>query len=220
MWNSLSIPSSSLHTWDPNSTYIDEPPYLKDMTMDPLGPRAVKDAYCLLNFGDSIATDHISPAGSILKDIPAEKYLLELGVHPKDVNSYGTCCGNDEVMVRCTFANIHLVNKLLNGEVGPKTIHIPTGEKLSAFDAAMRYKAVGQDTIVLAGAEYRSGNSRDWAAKGPMLLGVKAAIAKSLVRIHRSNLVDEPDELDDEQYDKSCCLQVELTYFNHGSYDI
>ncbi|KAI8552820.1 hypothetical protein RHMOL_Rhmol06G0297900 [Rhododendron molle] len=189
MWNSLSVPSSSLYAWDPNSTYIHEPPYFKDMTMDPPGPRGVKDAYCLLNFGDSITTDHISPAGSIHKDSPAAKYLLERGVHPRDFNSYGSRRGNDEVMVRGTFANIRLVNKLLNGEVGPKTIHIPTGEKLSVFDAAMRYKAVGQDTIVLAGAEYGSGSSRDWAAKGPMLLGVKAVIAKSFERIHRSNLV-------------------------------
>ncbi|KAH7862097.1 hypothetical protein Vadar_034740 [Vaccinium darrowii] len=189
MWNSLSVPSSSLYTWDPNSTYIHEPPYFKDMTMDPPGPRGVKDAFCLLNFGDSVTTDHISPAGSIHKDSPAAKYLLERGVHPKDFNSYGSRRGNDEVMVRGTFANIRLMNKLLNGEVGPKTIHIPTGEKLSVFDAAMRYKAGGQDTIVLAGADYGSGSSRDWAAKGPMLLGVKAVIAKSFERIHRSNLV-------------------------------
>lgn len=137
MWNSLPVPSSSLYAWDPNSTYIHEPPYFKDMTMDPPGPHGVKDAYCLLNFGDSITTDHISPAGSIHKDSPAAKYLLERGVHPKDFNSYGSRRGNDEVMVRGTFANIRLVNKLLNGEVGPKTIHIPTGEKLPVFDAAM-----------------------------------------------------------------------------------
>ncbi|KAI8007657.1 hypothetical protein LOK49_LG07G03380 [Camellia lanceoleosa] len=189
MWNSLSVPSSSLYAWDPNSTYIHEPPFFKGMAIDPPGPHGVKDAYCLLKFGDSITTDHISPAGSIHKDSPAAKYLLEHGVHPKDFNSYGSRRGNDEVMVRGTFANIRLVNKLLNGEVGPKTIHIPTGEKLHVFDAAMRYKATGQDTIVLAGAEYGSGSSRDWAAKGPMLQGVKAVIAKSFERIHRSNLV-------------------------------
>ncbi|KAJ4976543.1 hypothetical protein NE237_001649 [Protea cynaroides] len=189
MWNQLSVPASTLYSWDPNSTYIHEPPYFKNMTMEPPGPHGVKDAYCLLNFGDSITTDHISPAGSIHKDSPAAKYLLERGVNPRDFNSYGSRRGNDEVMVRGTFANIRIVNKLLNGEVGPKTIHIPTGEKLSVFDAAMRYKAVGQQTIVLAGAEYGSGSSRDWAAKGPMLLGVKAVIAKSFERIHRSNLV-------------------------------
>ena len=137
MWNSLSVPSASLYAWDPNSTYIHEPPYFKDMTMDPPGPHGVKDAYCLLNFGDSITTDHISPAGSIHKDSPAAKYLLERGVDRRDFNSYGSRRGNDEVMARGTFANIRLVNKFLNGEVGPKTIHIPSGEKLSVFDAAM-----------------------------------------------------------------------------------
>ncbi|KAL7186555.1 hypothetical protein ACSBR2_028314 [Camellia fascicularis] len=168
---------------------LHEPPFFKGMAINPPGPHGVKDAYCLLKFGDSITTDHISLAGSIHKDSPAAKYLLERGVHPKDFNSYGSRRGNDEVMVRGTFANIRLVNKLLNGEVGPKTIHIPTGEKLHVFDAAMRYKATGQDTIVLAGAEYGSGSSRDWAAKGPMLQGVKAVIAKSFERIHRSKLV-------------------------------
>ncbi|KVI02286.1 Aconitase/3-isopropylmalate dehydratase large subunit, alpha/beta/alpha [Cynara cardunculus var. scolymus] len=156
MWNKLSVPSSSLYSWDPKSTYIHEPPYFKDMTMDPPGPHGVKDAYCLLNFGDSITTDHISPAGSIHKDSPAAKFLLERGVDRKDFNSYGSRRGNDEVMARGTFANIRIVNKLLNGEVGPKTIHIPTGEKLSVFDVAT---------------------------------GVKAVIAKSFERIHRSNLV-------------------------------
>ncbi|KAI4307994.1 hypothetical protein L6164_031114 [Bauhinia variegata] len=189
LWNQLSVPVSTLFSWDPNSTYIHEPPYFKNMTMNPPGPHGVKDAYCLLNFGDSITTDHISPAGSIHKDSPAAKYLLERGVDRKDFNSYGSRRGNDEVMARGTFANIRIVNKLLNGEVGPKTVHVPTGEKLYVYDAAMRYKAAGLDTIVLAGAEYGSGSSRDWAAKGPMLLGVKAVIAKSFERIHRSNLV-------------------------------
>ncbi|XP_078445770.1 aconitate hydratase, cytoplasmic [Wolffia australiana] len=189
MWNELSVPSSKLYSWDPQSTYIHEPPYFKGMTMSPPGPHSVKDAYCLLNFGDSITTDHISPAGSIHKDSPAAKYLLDRGVDRKDFNSYGSRRGNDEIMARGTFANIRLVNKFLKGEVGPQTIHIPSGEKLSVFDAAMKYKSEGHDTIILAGAEYGSGSSRDWAAKGPMLLGVKAVIAKSFERIHRSNLV-------------------------------
>ncbi|CBI24446.3 unnamed protein product, partial [Vitis vinifera] len=189
MWNQLSVPSSTLYTWDPKSTYIHDPPYFKSMTMSPPGPHGVKDAYCLLNFGDSITTDHISPAGSIHKDSPAARYLMERGVDRRDFNSYGSRRGNDEIMARGTFANIRIVNKLLKGEVGPKTLHIPSGEKLSVFDAAMRYKSEGQDTIILAGAEYGSGSSRDWAAKGPMLLGVKAVIAKSFERIHRSNLV-------------------------------
>ncbi|KAL8509952.1 hypothetical protein ACS0TY_016972 [Phlomoides rotata] len=188
-WNQLSAPSSSLYAWNSDSTYIHKPPYFNGMTMDSTGARGVKDAYCLLLFGDSITTDHISPAGSIHKDSPAAKYLMEKGVDRKDFNSYGSRRGNDEVMARGTFANIRIVNKLLNGEVGPKTIHIPTGEKLFVYDAAMRYKSAGQDTIILAGAEYGSGSSRDWAAKGPMLQGVKAVIAKSFERIHRSNLI-------------------------------
>jgi aconitate hydratase len=189
MWNSLSVPSGNLYAWDSTSTYIHEPPYFKDMTMSPPGSHGVKNAYCLLNFGDSITTDHISPAGSIHKDSPAARYLTERGVDRRDFNSYGSRRGNDEVMARGTFANIRIVNKFLNGEVGPKTIHIPSGEKLSVFDAANKYKSEGHDTIILAGAEYGSGSSRDWAAKGPMLLGVKAVIAKSFERIHRSNLV-------------------------------
>ncbi|KAI6687507.1 hypothetical protein NL676_024335 [Syzygium grande] len=180
---------------NPISTYIHKPPYFKNVTMDPPGPHGVKDAYCILNFGDSITTDHISPGGSIHKDSPVAKYLLERGVGPKDFNSYSSRRGNDEVMARGTFANIHLFNKPLNGEVAPRTIHIPSGEKLYVYDAAMRYKVAGQETIILAGAEYGSGSSQDWAAKGPMLLhdglnqGVKAVIAKSFERIHRSNLV-------------------------------
>ncbi|XP_057993659.1 aconitate hydratase 1 isoform X2 [Hevea brasiliensis] len=189
MWNHLSVPSGTLYSWDPTSTYIHEPPYFKTMIMSPPGPHGVKDAYCLLNFGDSITTDHISPAGSIHKDSPAARYLMERGADRRDFNSYGSRRGNDEVMARGTFANIRIVNKLLRGEVGPKTVHIPSGEKLSVFDVAMRYKSEGHDTIILAGAEYGSGSSRDWAAKGPMLLGVKAVIAKSFERIHRSNLV-------------------------------
>ncbi|WVZ66074.1 hypothetical protein U9M48_015348 [Paspalum notatum var. saurae] len=189
MWNQLSVPNAKRYPWDPSSTYIHDPPFFKDITPTPPGPRSVEDAYCLLKFGDSITTDHISPAGSIPRDSPAGKYLLERGVQPKDFNSYGSRRGNDEVMARGTFANIRIVNRLLDGEVGPKTIHVPTKEKLFVFDAAMRYKADGHHTIVLAGEEYGSGSSRDWAAKGPMLLGVKAVIAKSFERIHRSNLV-------------------------------
>lgn len=136
MWNELPDSSSTLYSWDSQSTYIHEPPYFKDMTMSPPGPKPVKDAYCLLNFGDSITTDHISPAGSIHKDSPAARYLLERDVERKHFNSYGSRRGNDEIMARGTFANIRLVNKLLKGEVGPKTVHIPSGEKLSVFDAA------------------------------------------------------------------------------------
>lgn len=137
MWNQLSVSAEKLYSWDTTSTYIHEPPYFKGMTMNPPGPHGVKDAYCLLNFGDSITTDHISPAGSINKDSPAAKYLMERGVERKDFNSYGSRRGNDEIMARGTFANIRIVNKLLKGEVGPKTVHIPSGEKLYVFDAAM-----------------------------------------------------------------------------------
>ncbi|CAN1220255.1 Aconitate hydratase 3, mitochondrial [Linum perenne] len=174
MWNQLTVPTASSYSWDPNSTYIHDPPYFKNMTLDPPGAHGVKDAYCILNFGDSITTDHISPAGSIHKDSPAAKFLLDRGVDRRDFNSYGSRRGNDEIMARGTFANIRLVNKLLNGEVGAKTVHIPTGEKLYVFDAASKYKNEGQDTIILAGAEYGSGSS---------------LIAKSFERIHRSNLV-------------------------------
>ncbi|KAL6596662.1 hypothetical protein ACP70R_047305 [Stipagrostis hirtigluma subsp. patula] len=189
LWNELKVPTGGVYSWDPNSSYIREPPFFRGMTIAPPGPHSIKDAYCLMSFGDSVTTDHISPAGSIHKDSPAAKYLLEHGVKPKDFNSYGSRRGNYEVMMRGTFGNIRIVNKLLGGEVGPKTIHIPTGEKLYVYDAAMRYKTDGQDTIVLAGSEYGTGSSRDWDAKGTMLLGVKAVIAKSFERIHRSNLV-------------------------------
>ncbi|KAM0917627.1 hypothetical protein ACQ4PT_009119 [Festuca glaucescens] len=189
MWNQLVVPTAEVYSWDPSSTYIREPPFFKGMTMDPPGPRSINDAYCLLSFGDCVTTDHISPAGSIHKDSLAAKYLVEHGVKPKDFNSYGSRRGNYEAMMRGTFGNIRIVNKLLGCEPGPKTIHIPTGEKLYVYDAAMRYKTDGQDTIVLAGSEYGTGSSRDWDAKGTMLLGVKSVIAKSFERIHRSNLV-------------------------------
>ncbi|URE31448.1 Aconitate hydratase [Musa troglodytarum] len=230
MWNQLSVPSSTLYTWDPTSTYIHEPPYFKDMTMSPPGPHPVKDAYCLLNVGDSITTDHISPAGSIHKDSPAAKYLMERGVAPKDFNSYGSRRGNDEVMARGTFANIRLVNKFLKGEAGPKTIHVPSGENFLYLMLPRDTKA-RHNTIVLAGGEYGSGSSRDWAAKGPMLQGVKAVIAKSFERIHRSNLVGmgivplcfKPGEdaetlglTGHERYTIHLPSNVELAYYDHG----
>jgi len=189
MWNSLEAPAGAQYAWDPKSTYVHDPPFFKSMTKDPPGVRSVKDAFCLLNFGDSITTDHISPAGNINKESPAAKYLMERGVDRKDFNSYGSRRGNDEIMARGTFANIRIVNKFLKGEVGPKTLHVPTQEKMFIYDAAMKYKDEGHDTIILAGAEYGSGSSRDWAAKGPYLQGVRAVIAKSFERIHRSNLV-------------------------------
>jgi aconitate hydratase len=189
MWNRLEAPEGAQYAWDPKSTYVHNPPFFKTMTKDPPGVRSVKDAYCLLKFGDSITTDHISPAGNISKDSPAAKYLMEHGVERKDFNSYGSRRGNDEVMARGTFANIRIVNKFLGGEVGPKTLYVPSKEKGFIYDIATKYRNEGHDMIILAGAEYGSGSSRDWAAKGPYLQGVKAVIAKSFERIHRSNLV-------------------------------
>lgn len=172
MWNQLPVPASTLYSWDPNSTYIHEPPYFKNITVDPPGPHGVKDAYCLLSFGDSITTDHISPAGSIHKDSPAAKYLLERGVDRKDFNSYGSRRGNDEVMARGTFANIRIVNKLLSGEVGPMTIHIPTGEKLYVYDAAMVSVTIGIKnfialtyTIITNSEYYLLAEVQEWWAR-------------------------------------------------------
>uniref|UniRef100_A0ACD5VDQ3 Uncharacterized protein n=1 Tax=Avena sativa TaxID=4498 RepID=A0ACD5VDQ3_AVESA len=188
-WNDLAVPEEMLFPWDPKSTYIHKPAYLENLTMSPPGPPSVKDAYCLLSLGDSITTDHISPSGVIKPGTPAAKYLLERGVEPKNFTTYGSRRANDEIVVRGAFANIRIVNKLLKGEVGPKTVHVPTEEKLYVFDAAMKYKSEGHDMIILAGDEYGAGSSRDSAAKGPLLLGVKSVIAKGFERIHRSNLV-------------------------------
>jgi len=149
---------------------------------------SISDAHVLLNVGDSITTDHISPAGKIANNSPAARYLADKGVDPKDFNTYGSRRGNDEIMARGTFANVRLINKLVD-KVGPETVHVPSGEKMAVFDAAERYQGEGRDTIILAGNEYGSGSSRDWAAKGPFLQGVKAVIAQSYERIHRSNLV-------------------------------
>jgi len=148
----------------------------------------IQDAFCLALFGDSITTDHISPAGNISKTSPAAKYLQGKGVAPKDFNSYGARRGNDEVMARGTFANVRLVNKMVD-KAGPKTVHVPSGETMEIFDASAKYIQDGQQLIILAGNEYGSGSSRDWAAKGPYLQGVKAVIAQSYERIHRSNLL-------------------------------
>jgi aconitate hydratase len=148
----------------------------------------VKDAHVLLNMGDSITTDHISPAGKIAANSPAARYLDSKGVSSKDYNTYGARRGNDEIMARGTFANVRLINKLVD-KVGPETVHIPSGEQMAVFDAAEKYMETNTDTIIFAGKEYGSGSSRDWAAKGPFLQGVKAVIAESYERIHRSNLV-------------------------------
>jgi aconitate hydratase len=188
-WNSLAIPRGDLYQWDGHSTYVKNPPYFEGMTMQPPAVADVRAARVLLKLGDSITTDHISPAGSIKPTSPAGKYLIEHGVEPKDFNSYGARRGNHEVMMRGTFANTRIKNQLVPGVEGGVTTHLPDGEQMSVFDAAMKYQAEGVSLIVLAGKEYGSGSSRDWAAKGPRLLGVRAVIAESYERIHRSNLV-------------------------------
>ncbi|HEY8087670.1 MAG TPA: aconitate hydratase AcnA [Polyangiaceae bacterium] len=188
-WKKLSVPSGDLYAWDPRSTYVKNPPYFQGMGREPAPVTDIADARVLLLLGDSITTDHISPAGSIKKSGPAGQYLLEHGVEVKDFNSYGSRRGNDEVMVRGTFANVRLRNLLAPGTEGGVTRHLPDGAPMSVFDAAAQYAKEGVPTVVLAGKEYGSGSSRDWAAKGPKLLGVRAVLAESYERIHRSNLV-------------------------------
>jgi aconitate hydratase len=188
-WNSLPTPEGDLYEWDSGSTYVKNPPYFTDMTVKPAPVAPIENARVLAMVGDSITTDHISPAGSIKKDSPAGRYLIERGVKADDFNSYGSRRGNDDVMVRGTFANIRLRNRLAPGTEGGWTRHLPDGETMSIFDASVRYQSEGVPLIVLAGKEYGSGSSRDWAAKGPRLLGIRAVIAESYERIHRSNLV-------------------------------
>jgi len=188
-WNSLAVPEGDLYQWDPASTYVKHPPYFEDMRVQPAPVREIHGARVLALLGDSITTDHISPAGSIKLQSPAGKYLLEHGVPQKDFNSYGSRRGNHEVMVRGTFANIRLRNLLAPGTEGGVTRHLPDGAAMSIYDAAMQYQKEKTPLLVLAGKEYGSGSSRDWAAKGPHLLGVQAVIAESYERIHRSNLV-------------------------------
>ncbi len=188
-WQAIQVPTGNLYTWDEKSTYVKNPPYFDGMTMTPKAIAEIKGARALALLGDSVTTDHISPAGNIAKTSPAAKYLMEQGVQPADFNQYGARRGNHEVMMRGTFANIRLRNLLLPGTEGGITLHIPSGEQMSIFDAAMQYKAAGTPLIILAGKEYGTGSSRDWAAKGTMLLGVKAVIAETYERIHRSNLI-------------------------------
>ncbi len=188
-WRSLPVPEGELFTWDPDSTYVRLPPYFDGMSRDPGTVEDIHGARCLVALGDSVTTDHISPAGAIKPDSPAGKYLVEHGVERKDFNSYGSRRGNHEVMVRGTFANVRLKNLLVTGSEGTWTVHVPSGEEMTIYEAAQRYLAEGTPLIVLAGKEYGSGSSRDWAAKGPKLLGVRAVIAESYERIHRSNLL-------------------------------
>jgi aconitate hydratase len=188
-WNAIPVAGGALFEWRPDSTYIQEPPFFTEFGPDPQPVAGIRGARVLAVLGDSITTDHISPAGSIPEESPAGRYLIEQGVAKKDFNSYGSRRGNDRVMVRGTFANIRLKNQLVAGVEGGITVHFPDGERMWIYDAAMRYKQEGVPLLVIAGKEYGSGSSRDWAAKGTLLLGVRAALAESYERIHRSNLV-------------------------------
>jgi aconitate hydratase len=188
-WNAIRVPAGTSYAWDEHSTYVRNPPYFEGMTMQPVAPGDIQAARVLALLGDSVTTDHISPAGSIARSSPAASYLVDHGVQPADFNSYGARRGNHEVMMRGTFANIRLRNLLVPGVEGGVTVHSPSGSQGSIYDVAMKYKADGTPLVVIAGKEYGTGSSRDWAAKGTMLLGVRAVIAESFERIHRSNLI-------------------------------
>lgn len=188
-WQAIEVPQAATYIWQDDSTYIQHPPFFDDIGGPPPVVRDISAANILALLGDSVTTDHISPAGNIKADSPAGQYLRNKGVEPRDFNSYGSRRGNHEVMMRGTFANIRIRNEMLGGEEGGNTRYIPTGEKMPIYDAAMRYQASGTPLVVIAGQEYGTGSSRDWAAKGTNLLGVKAVIAESFERIHRSNLV-------------------------------
>jgi len=188
-WNDIEVPEGERFTWESDSTYIKNPPYFESMSLETSPVENISGARVLALLGDSVTTDHISPAGGIAKDSPAAKYLIEHGVKPADFNSYGSRRGNHEVMMRGTFANIRLRNQLAPGTEGGWTRHQPSDEQMSIYDAALKYQQEGTPLVVLAGSEYGTGSSRDWAAKGTVLLGVKAVIAKSFERIHRSNLI-------------------------------
>ncbi|MBA1278330.1 aconitate hydratase AcnA [Stutzerimonas stutzeri] len=188
-WQSIAVTAGDTYEWNNNSSYVQNPPFFEDIGQPPAPPKDVENARILALFGDSITTDHISPAGNIKASSPAGVYLQQLGVQPEDFNSYGSRRGNHEVMMRGTFANIRIKNEMLGGEEGGNTLHQPSGERMPIYDAAMRYQTEGVPLVVVAGKEYGTGSSRDWAAKGTNLLGVKAVIAESFERIHRSNLI-------------------------------
>jgi aconitate hydratase len=188
-WRGLEVPTGDRFAWDDHSTYVQNPPYFQDMPSEPTPVTDIEGARVLALLGDSVTTDHISPAGAIKPDSPAGRYLQEHGVERKDFNSYGARRGNHEVMMRGTFANIRLRNLLAPGTEGGVTLHLPDGEQMAIYDAAMKYAQSGTPLVVIGGKEYGSGSSRDWAAKGTNLLGVRAVIAESFERIHRSNLV-------------------------------
>jgi aconitate hydratase len=214
-WQHLKFPTGEVYQWEPDSTYIRQAPYFDNMAKVPAPVTDIRDARVLAVLGDSVTTDHISPAGSIKANGPAGKYLSEHGVTPADFNSYGSRRGNHEVMVRGTFANVRLRNRLAPGTEGGVTRLLPEGEQMSIFDASVKYAERGTPLVILAGKEYGSGSSRDWAAKGPRLLGVRAVIAESYERIHRSNLVGMgilPLQFENEDSVESLSLTGEETY--------
>jgi aconitate hydratase len=214
-WNKIAITEGDLYAWDESSSYIQEPPFLAEVTAEASEIQPVHDARVLALLGDSVTTDHISPAGAIAKDSPAGRFLIERGIEPRDFNSYGSRRGNDRVMVRGTLANIRIRNQLAPGTEGGWTRHLPDGEQTSMYEAAMKYREEGVPLVILAGTEYGTGSSRDWAAKGTSMLGVRAVIAASYERIHRSNLVGMgvlPLEFPDGQTWQSLGLTGEETY--------
>lgn len=188
-WKSLTAPQANIYEWEAESTYIQEPPFFNDFSLESCDPEDIENANVLALLGDSITTDHISPAGSIPKDGPAGGYLISKGVTPLNFNSFGSRRGNHEVMIRGSFANIRIRNKMVEGKEGGWTVHVPTGEEMSIYDASSKYMSDGTELVVIGGKEYGTGSSRDWAAKGTALLGVRSVIAESFERIHRSNLV-------------------------------
>jgi len=214
-WNNIPVALGQLYQWDEQNTYIQEPPFLIDLPRRPSGIQPIRGARVLLALGDSVTTDHISPAGSISESSPAGHYLRSLGIEPKDFNSYGSRRGNDRVMTRGTFANIRIRNQLAPGTEGGVTRHLPDGQAMTVYAAAMKYREEGVPLVILAGAEYGTGSSRDWAAKGTFLLGVRAVIAAGFERIHRSNLVGMgvlPLQLSQGQTWKSLGLSGEETF--------
>ena len=221
-WKRIESSTGDIYQWEPDSTYVRNPPYFEGMSKEADAVADIEGARCLALLGDSVTTDHISPAGAIAKDSPAAEYLTSNGVKPADFNSYGSRRGNHEVMMRGTFANIRLRNLLAPGTEGGWTCHQPSGEQMSIFDAAMKYKEEGTPLVVLAGSEYGTGSSRDWAAKGTVLLGVKAVITKSFERIHRSNLIGMgvlPLQFKDGESHESHGLTGKETYSISGHTD-
>jgi aconitate hydratase len=218
-WHALEIPEGDRFDWPDDSTYIRRPTFLTDVLVDPPSLSDIEGARVLAMLGDSVTTDHISPAGSIKKDSPAGRYLVEQGIEPRDFNSYGSRRGNHEVMVRGTFANIRLRNQLAPGTEGGVTRHLPDGQAMTIYDAAVRYADEGVPLLVFAGKEYGSGSSRDWAAKGTLMLGVRAVVAESYERIHRSNLIGMgvlPLQFEPGETRESLGLTGEETYALRG----